>query len=64
MKGAGLLFTQGGTELFLDLLPFLAIPQEMISATIVALGPLLSSPLGLFTTNTRATLALLWLVFF
>ena len=55
--------SRGGTKLFLDLFSFLAISQEMISATIVALDPLLSSPLGLFPTNTRAILALLRLLF-
>ena len=62
-KGAGLLFSQGGTGLFLDLLPFLAIPQKMVATTIVALNPLVTSPLGLLSTIARAALALLWLLF-
>ena len=51
-------------ELLLDFLPFLAIIQEIISATIVALNPLLSSPLGLLSTRARTTLALFWLLVF
>ena len=40
-----------GTELLLDLFPFLAVTQEMISATIVALHLLPSSSLGLLATR-------------
>ena len=46
-KGAGLSISPGRTEFLFNLLPFLAVMQEMISATIVALHMSLSSPLGL-----------------
>ena len=62
-KGAGLLFSRGGTELLLNLFPFLAVTQEIISTTIVAFYTLLSSPLSLLSTKARATLALLRLLF-
>ena len=62
-KGAGLLFSRGGTELLLDFFPFLVVTQEMISTTIAALYTLLSSPFGLLSTWAWTTLALLWLLF-
>ena len=50
-KGTGLSISQGGMELLLNFLPFLAVTQEMISATIVALHMLPSSLLCLFSTS-------------
>ena len=38
-------------EFFLNLLPFLVLPQEMVTDTFVAFYPFPSSPLGLFTTR-------------
>ena len=64
VKGARLIFFQGGTKIFLNFLPFLAITQEMISATIVALDPLLSSPLGLFPPKPEPPLPFLGCYFF
>ena len=63
-NGAGLIFSRGGVKLLLNFLPFLAISQEMVATTIVALNPLATSPLGLLSTRARATLALLLLRFF
>ena len=50
-------------ELLIDFLPFLAITQEIVSATILALDPLLSSTLHLLFARARTSLALLLLWF-
>ena len=57
-KGAGLIFSRGGTEFLFDFLPLLAISQEVVATTIVALNLFPSSPLGLLSTRARTTLAL------
>ena len=62
-KGAGLIFSRGGAKLLLNFFPFLAILQEMVATTIVALNPLATSPLGLLSTIAQTTLALLLLRF-
>ena len=49
-KGDGLLFSRGRMKFLLNFLPFLAIPQEVVATTIVALHFPPSSPLGLFST--------------
>ena len=63
VKGAGLVFSRGGTKFLFDLFPLLAISQEVVATTIVALNPLATSPLGLLSTQACAVLALLWLLF-
>ena len=55
-KGAGYSISQGGMKLVFDLFPFLAVMQEMVSTTIVALHSLLSSPLVFFEPCTWPTL--------
>ena len=62
-KGVGLIFSRGGTEFLFDFLPLLAISQEVVATTIVALNLFPSSPFGLLSTRARAALALLWLLF-
>ena len=56
-------FSRGGAKLLLNFFPFFAIPQEMVTPTIVAFNPLGASPLGLLSTRARAALAFLWLLF-
>ena len=62
-KGAGLIFSRGGMEYLFDFLPLLAILQEVVATTIVALNLLATSPLGLLSTIAQTTLALLLLRF-
>ena len=64
VKGAGLIFSRGGTEFLFDFLPLLAISQEVVATTIVALHLFTSSPPGLLSTRARTTLALFLLRFF
>ena len=61
---AGLIFSRGGTEFLFDFLPLLAVSQEVVATTIVALYLFPSSPLGLLSTRAQSTLALLLLRFF
>ena len=63
-KGAGLVFSRGGTEFLFDFLLLLAISQEVVATTIVALNLFPSSPVGLLSTKARSALALLLLRFF
>ena len=63
-KGTGLLVSQGRMDFLFNLFPLLAILQEMVSATIVALHLFPSSPLGLRPAQAGATLALHLLLFF
>ena len=62
VKGVRLLFSRGRTKFLLNFLPLLAISQEVVATTIVALHFPSSSPLGLLSTRARAALALLWLL--
>ena len=49
-KGAGLVFSRGGTKFLFNLFPLLAIPQEVVATTIMALNLPSSSSFGLFPT--------------